>query len=261
MDILTHTVTGMAFAGCVALTGGKKIKEKAAIVLAGAFGGMLPDIDAISMWSRFDSTFGKWFGLADPGKVIYSAKYWYSHHGFMHSLFAAGLFTGILFLFLWGSPVVRKRQFTPVKPVYGWVSLAFWGGFVFHLLEDMITPASAWGGVRFFYPSSVYTGGTGQIWWWNNYDIFLIVCLVFFLTLLLLVLKPFFRKRVVVWGWILFLIGFIVITYQVKTRNFDFNRAAYGVSEDKSKEIQKQILPASVYHSMEKLDRWLILHF
>jgi len=53
--------------------------------------------------------------------------------------------------------------------------IGFFLGFLVHLIEDIPTPASTWGGVNFFYPSKLYIRGIGVIWWWSNYDIFLIV--------------------------------------------------------------------------------------
>jgi hypothetical protein len=52
-------------------------------------GGALPDFDAISLWSGFDKTFGKLFNLSNSGEVIYFSKFWYSHHGFLHSILAS----------------------------------------------------------------------------------------------------------------------------------------------------------------------------
>jgi len=101
MDIVTHTVTGALVGSCLAGSAGKGWKEKTGIIIAGTLGGMLPDVDAVSMWSRFDRTLGSWFGLEQPGRVIYSGKWWYSHHGFMHSLLAACLFSLLLGICLW----------------------------------------------------------------------------------------------------------------------------------------------------------------
>ncbi|GHS99442.1 hypothetical protein FACS189421_09900 [Bacteroidia bacterium] len=86
MDILTHICSGIAGATVIAAFVYKHPVKRLKVLAAGAIGGAFPDIDTISMWSRFDSTFGRLLGLSHTGKVIYGEKYWYSHHAFFHSI-------------------------------------------------------------------------------------------------------------------------------------------------------------------------------
>ncbi|MDH6304872.1 inner membrane protein [Parabacteroides sp. PF5-5] len=245
MDVFTHTLSGVAVGGCLSLYAGSW-KEKGATLCLSALGSALPDIDAISLWSGFDATIGRIFNLAHPGKDIYSAKLWYSHHGFMHSLLAALAIAFILGL------IFRKKWLLP---------LGFFFGFVIHLLEDMITPAGSWGGVRLFFPSETYIGGTGNIWWWNNYDIFLVISFVSLIILALQLFLRFDRKNVRRIGTITFFIGFLIVTLLVETRTYNFNGKPYQTCEDKSKEIQQKRLPRSLYRAMESLDKALPFYF
>ena len=138
----------------------------------------MPDIDAISLWSGFDSTFGYLFGLDASGREIYSGKFWFSHHNFFHSIAAGLMFSGLIFLLLHyianRKSKIMKTMKENLAPNFLYI-ITFFSGFIVHLLEDMPTPASAWGGVNLFWPFDGFVGGFGCIWWWNNYDIFLII--------------------------------------------------------------------------------------
>lgn len=255
MDILTHTLSGFAVGTVLASYSSGSWRAKSSILLFSGLGGALPDIDAISMWSKFDAAFGRLFGLTSSGKVIYSAKYWYSHHGFMHSLSAAiGIAVCIGFLcWLFSS----KSKLSSLKDAFytrRLLLLGFIFGFVIHLLEDMITPAGPWGGVRLFFPSEVYIGGTGDIWWWNNYNLFLIVAAVLFVNIGLLLFSMFKKNKLWKYTTSVFLIGYICFMWQVKQINYTFNRMEYSECERKSKEIQKEILGDKLYWRMETFD-------
>lgn len=262
MDILTHTLSGFAIGTVMAGRSTGTWRTKTSIILFSGLGGALPDIDAISMWSKFDMTFGQLFGLAHSGKAIYSAKFWYSHHGFMHSLLAAVLGALILGLLFWlFSKRERHSSLLKVFRDHKLLLIGFMSGFVLHLLQDMITPASSWGGVRLFFPHEIYIGGTGAIWWWNNYNLFLVVVGVLIINLCLL---PIFRKdkvRLRKFTAGVFLIGCLCFVWQVVRIGSDFNGKPYADCELRSKEIQKEILGVSLFRKMEKLDNALIIYF
>lgn len=88
MDIISHTLTGVAVGTVLTTISNANWKQKGLVILAGALGGGLPDFDAISLWSKFDSTIGLAFDLKHSGKEIYFGKFWYSHHGAFHSILA-----------------------------------------------------------------------------------------------------------------------------------------------------------------------------
>lgn len=245
----------MAAGSCFALYARNR-KEKAGIVLLSGLGGALPDIDAISLWSRFDPTVGRWFALSQPGKVIYSETYWYSHHGFMHSLVAALVFACIIGVIMF---LLAKKK--PDGKYNKLLLGGFTAGFIMHLLGDMVTPAGSWGGIRLFFPSSVYVGGTGNVWWWNNYDVFLITTGVLFVNLILLALSSSTKDSLRKAGLFVFIIGFVAATVQIKTRPFDFNRKSFEACEERSKTIQQDILGTKLYGMMARFDRWLIIYF
>lgn len=267
MDIISHTLSGVAI-GTVVLSFSKKgYKEKLGIISISGFGAALPDLEVISLWSRFDSIFGRLFNLDHTGKEIYFSKFWYSHHAFLHSILAA-----IIIAFLIGS--LSYLIFSKPKSFSGLISylvrqklvlIGFIFGFIIHLIEDMPAPSSVWGGVNLFWPSHGYVGGTGDTWWWNNYDIFLLVVIVIFLNLFIGLLKPLKRLNPKKLTSIIFIFGFIISLIQIKTRDFDFNYIGhtprYDEYELKSKELQKQILGPGIYSLMEKLDNKIPLNF
>lgn len=261
MDILTHTVSGAAVGAAIAIFAKGGVKTKTAILFGGLIGGFLPDTDAISLWSGFDATFGKFFSLNMSGKEIYSAKLWYSHHGFMHSIAAGALFSLVIYFFIF-----LGRKFWNFSKSLFLAPLSFFIGFMVHLLEDTVTPGSTWGGVRLFYPADKYVGGFGNIWWWNNYDIFLIVSIVFVLNIIFLILGRYIKSIFIKILPIIFcVIGGILVCIQINSRDFDFSYSGhtkkYNEYEAKSKEIQKDILGDRFYSVMQKLDSKLKFYF
>jgi inner membrane protein len=163
MDILTHILSGVAVGSLASSFSKSGWIDKLKIIAVSAFAAALPDFDAISLWSGFDSSFGKLFSLPASGREIYSGKYWYSHHAFLHSIPAVILFAGVLgFVFyLFESKIMRGKDRKLLGSIRKnrIVLIAFVLGFLVHLLEDMPTPASTWGGVNLFWPNSSYIGG------------------------------------------------------------------------------------------------------
>ncbi len=259
MDILTHTASGLAIGTVIASVAPKGLWTRAKLIFVSGFGAALPDIDAISLWSKFDPTIGSFLGLEHSGRVIYSEKFWYSHHAFMHSATAALLIVlgGVLL-----SSLFRKTR--PSKIAL--LSYAgFFLGFLIHLWEDMPTPAGNWGGVNLFFPSETYVGGWGKIWWWNNYDLFLIALAVFLLNVIFLLCSSIAKTKIFKPVLGAFFIGFCLLAYQVNSREFDFNysrkSSKYQAFEQKSKEIQQSILGQKIYSWMESFDNQLSLYF
>lgn len=269
MDIITHTFTGIAVGTVVASFVKKGFGQGCAIVACSALGAAMPDLDALSLWSKFDPTLGSLLGLKHTGKEIYFSKFWYSHHGFLHSLCAAFLLSiwvgFLLFLFrdrkngaFWSS---MSGSFSKNKLLL----IGFALGFSLHLLEDMPTPASTWGGVNLFWPSKAYIGGTGDIWWWNNYDLFLIVCLVILANLVVLAISRWTKLNAVKVTSIIFALGAMLMVFQIKTRPCDFayegHTIKYVYYELRSKQIQKDILGKRLFHYMERFDRMVKVNF
>ena len=266
MDILTHTLTGAA-AGTVAasfLRGGAG--RQTSIVLLSALGGALPDVDALSLWSGFDATIGRWLNLQHSGHSIYFSTFWYSHHGFMHSLAAAlllivaGWAVASVFSSMRGaSPALAGKLKHKILPASG-----FAGGYILAILEDMPTPSGVWGGVRFWWPSGTYIGGTGDIWWWNNYDLFLIVAAVVILNiLLLLILRTSPLKRLM--PALVMLVGLGLFLYQIHGRDMDFNYHEYRPNpaqlEQQSLQLQQELLGPRLYGIMHRFDEKLPVAF
>lgn len=263
MDILTHTLSGVAVATCAAAFV-PKVRTKASLLLVGAVAGAFPDLDAISLWSRFDGTIGKLFGLGAKGSSIYGAKFWYSHHAFFHSLLGSLLFGSLLILLLF---VLNKSKTTLVDFIRS--KYLFFVTFVFaywaHLLGDLPTPASVWGGIGFFWPSTDYIGGTGKIWWWNNYDIFLLIVCCILVNLSLLSAGRFLKNKVRKLISASFVLFFMLIIFQINTRHYNYayaeDSSKYGEMELNSKKEQERILGKRIYNMMDAFDRKMKFHF
>ena len=265
MDILTHTLSGIAVATVVIPFTEKKVVKSLKILGFGALGGALPDIDAISMWSRFDITFGRLFRLSHTGREIYGEKFWYSHHAFFHSIAAALLIAALLMLAGYIFTRVRKNAKISLagyckRNVFLYVAFNY--AYLFHLFGDMPTPSSVWNGVNMFFPSYAYVGGSGKIWWWNNYDIFILImlCIVVNFTVILLC-KKYARKITLC----IAIVTFVSIIFQINTRQYNYaykgNTAKYAEMEQQSKEEQERILGKRIYKYMKVLDSRLPIHF
>ena len=270
MDILTHIATGVAIGTTIIVcTKGNKLK-KASIIFAGALGGALPDIDAISLWSKFDSTLGKFFELQHSGSEIYSAKYWYSHHGFMHSILASLLMAFILMLAVyfitWGFRHISLSLFFVSIKKNSAILSSFLGGYITHLLCDMPTPSGSWGGINLFFPLNTYSGGWGKIWWWNNYDIFLIINVVILINLIILTIRHIAKFKLNLLSLFVSAFAIVLIVVQLNTRGFNFNYTIstsnnYQKCESKSKEIQNKILGDKLYDKMKRFDNSVPIYF
>ena len=247
MDILSHTLSGVAaVSACLPFTD-FGFKKKLGALGVGALAGAFPDLDAISLWS----------GFGQKGADIYTGKLWYSHHGFNHSIFAGLLLVFVILFF-------RTSRFSDFCKNEKVLSLGLIIGFCAHLLEDMPTPTAYWGGVRLFFPSEVYVGGFGKIWWWNNYDIFLLIFLItiFNLVLTKAIQSQFYQKvSVIIVSSVL--IGLIM--FQMNGRQVDYNYKGYSNNylelERQSKEEQKRILGDKLYRFMVMIDNKIPLHF
>ncbi len=260
MDIISHTLTGIAVGTVVASLSKASLKKKLGIVLIGGLGGALPDIDAFSYWSKFDTTIGDFLNLEHTGRQIYGGKFWYSHHAALHSVLAPLLIVVFYALIQF----VKNKNFNfLVSKKYGLG--AFFFGFLFHLFEDMPTPASVWGGVNLFFPSSQYIGGYGKIWWWNNYDLVLIIFSVIVLNSFVNLIKLIPNQFKITCCLLFFSLGIGAYLYQINTRPVDFSYSGrttkYQEFELQSKQIQKEILGENLFDIMVYIDSKIPLNF
>lgn len=267
MDILIHT-----FSGAAASTGfmpfmKKKNKKTIGLLISGMVGGAFPDLDAISLWSNFDNTFGRLFHLSHEGRDIYFAKYWYSHHGFLHSaagLFISGLIISIFFLSIYAW---RKKKIPSKKTILTNLILfcVFLISGLVHLFEDMVTPAGVWGGVRFLWPSKTYYGGLGLVWWWNNYDIFLIIIGIIFINLSTIFLRFTTTKISRFIPLLILIIGSLFCLNQMASRRYDYNyygfTTRFNEMENMSLIEQQEILSTPAYTFLYQFDQRIPFNF
>ncbi len=261
VDLLTHIFSGAA-ASTIIAAGAARPARRLGVVAAGAFGGAVPDADAVSLWSGFDATLGHLFSLGHTGREIYGGHLWYSHHGFFHSAAGAALMA-VAFGLVSYLAVCNRHTLVEWFRMNLLVAAAFVVGYLAHLAGDLPTPAASWGGIRLMWPSHAYVGGTGAVWWWNNYDVFLLAASCAILcTLLLFIPNPIARRRMV---GIVTTIALIAVVIQVGTRrcNYAYRGSApdYAAMEQLSKEEQRRILGPELYRRMERLDGMIPINF
>ena len=267
MDILIHTLSGTTTAAFISTFSKSSSRvTKLLWVLLGGFAGALPDIDAISLWSKFDGTIGKWLHLSHSGAEIYFGKFWYSHHGFFHSIVAAILLS---FVFICIRKIFSKKinwkQYIQLKQTQ-FVFAIFFFSYISHLIGDLPTPGAVWGGVRLFFPFEIYVGGYGTTWWWNNYDVFL--CLAnasIFFVLIILLENKFYKNDYIKFSIALYILSVSYCIYSVTHRSISYayegNTSRYEYYERISKQDQFNKLGPWAYFKMFKLDKKLPLYF
>jgi inner membrane protein len=268
MDIITHTLSGIAVATGVVGLSGKPWNKKILVICCGAVGALLPDMDAVTRWPGFDATIGRWLDLPQSGRAIYFANFWYSHHNFCHSLAA-----GVLFTLLLGIVVHRVQKLSVGKrgrPTFlksSWIYLSvFFLGFCMHLLGDIPTPDSTWKGIKLFWPLATPVGGSGHIWWWNNYDIFILLLAGCGINSIIIFLNSRFKHRILSFMPILLCIFvFGVAVFQITHRPIRFagpgSASTHAEKERQSLAIQKEILGKALYHYMVAMDRHVPIPF
>lgn len=268
MDILIHTFSGIAVASTIAHLVPAEEKRSLSIIGIGALGGALPDFDAISLWSKFDDTIGTWLQLADNGRNIYFNTFPYSHHGAMHSLVFPLLLVTLVWLFSALVSRVRGRSVSTLSSKWKrnkWHIITFVAAYFLHVLEDLPTPGSVWGGVNLWWPTDTWVGGYGYIWWWNNYDLFLIICGIIALNVMLLVIRKMSKRSLSKMALVVFFAGISLGVKQIATRGYDFDYEGfstdYSTMEQKSKDVQREILGETVYFWMEEFDNHVPLNF
>jgi len=269
MDILTHTLSGVAAGTAVAACSGKRGNSGSpAVVLMGGLGGFFPDLDAISLWKGFDRFFGAVHGLNVSGREIYFGKWTFSHHGAMHSVAAGAVlaalifFAGVILRYIFVRVKGEGSLFRPVIPSV----LAFFFGYIMHLLGDLPTPGYVWGGIRLWWPADLYVGGTDQIWWWNNYDIFIAVCSAVVINLSILFLcrrrrHLYFRFIPAVVVALMIVVSAVMINNRENIYKYKSFRKEFAGFEADSREEQKRILGSRLYKVMAGFDEMLPFNF
>lgn len=268
MDILTHTLSGMAAASAIATFSSRSLKDKFLMIGCGAAGAMLPDMDAVTRWPDFDAVIGKALSLSETGRSIYYGQHWYSHHNFMHSLAAAAIFT--LAFALTGYLYCRRRFMCRSASALilstSVFLLSFFFGYLMHLLGDLPTPDAVWNGIKLFWPLTTPVGGFGHIWWWNNYDIFLIFLVGSTLNIVLIVMNRFLKRRLLRHiPTLIFLCMIFAAMFQITHRNASFagaaNPAGHAEKEHQSLVVQRDILGEQLYGLMNSLDQKIPIPF
>ncbi|MFH1469440.1 MAG: metal-dependent hydrolase [Pseudomonadota bacterium] len=265
MDILTHVVAGALGGAAVGLgLRGGRARVLSALVF-GAVGGALPDLDAITRYPGFDGGLGHLLHLA-PGREIYAGALWYSHHHFTHSLVAAGGATALSAGLLGLDRVGRGPGMEGERDAAIWaLPLCLLAGFLLHLVGDLPTPASVWGGIQLFWPSARMVGGWGWTWWFHNYDVFLVQCAGLG-GVLLASLVP--RHRPILARLLpmsVLALALAASTALLASREHDYayrgHAPDYQALEDASLEQQRRSLPASWYAAMRALSEYLPVPF
>lgn len=264
MDILINVFIGLGIGTALAAWNRSRPAQQVKLMLMGAFGALLPSLDEITLLPYFDSTIGKWFGLQESGVEIFMGKHWYSHQSFMHSIFADVLFS-ILILLSMGiiyRYVIHGAR--TLKCSLGYTSIyafTFSISYLIHLLGDLTAPAGPWGGVRLFFPMETYIGGWGMTWWWNNYDLTLVLLVVVVANLILIAWIPPLKKGMRYLPAFICGVAFLLISWQLSSRGYNFNREGYDCRERASHHIQEDILGKRIHRVMVKIDNNLPFYY
>lgn len=264
MDTLIHILLGLATATVIGSQVACRPAQKWKILLLGIIGGVFPDIDAISLWTGFDSSIGQWFPLSHTGREIYHGHLWYSHRGFMHSLLGLLLWSTILTYLLsaFYTYILKGARHIRGAISYLWPYFAaFAAAYGMHLVADLFTPAGTWGGIRLFFPFEVYVGGWGMVWWWNNYDIFtlLLVCVAVNSAAHLFMRSGSRNLRLstlAVWIGCMGFMGF-----QIHARGIDFNTDDFVARDYKALTFQAHHLPKPWFETLWKMDEAIPWYF
>ena len=238
--------------------------QRIKIVLAGALGGVLPEIDALSLRSGFDRTIGQWLGLKHSGVDIYFGSEWYSHQAFFHSLLGLALVTGTLWWlasFFYTYMMRHARDLGQAAHYLAPYFIALGSGYLLHLMLDLFTPAGPWGGIQLFFPLDRYVGGWGMIWWWNNYDIFLLLMMALVINVVSMISFSVLNRAARLIPSVIAICALLSIAYQVNTRDFNFNQKGYVGREQASHRIQQHTLNPQVYEWMTWVDEQLPVYF
>jgi inner membrane protein len=266
MDILIHTLSGTTTAAFMSTMSSFSKKGKFALILLGAFAGAFPDIDAISLWSKFDQTIGSLLHLSHKGNEIYFGKFWYSHHGFFHSILAAAIFS-LLIVSLYKLVFKKVNWEIYLRSNEWWFILGIsFFSYLSHLIGDLPTPGAVWGGIRLFFPFEIYVGGYGTTWWWNNYDVFLtLFTTTCALCLFILLEDTFIKSDLIKASSFMYIMGVSLSIYYVTHHSISFayagNTSRYAYYERISYADQSGRLGKTIFQFMFKVDKRLPFYF
>ncbi len=255
MEILTHAIVGCA-TGATAACGAERPSRRAAILIAGFVGGVMPDIDALSLAPGFDNTVGAFFNLAYSGREIFFGTFPYSHRMALHSLTVPLIIASLIISSIW---IIRRRN--PGSPAL-LAAGAFITAYSLHLLCDMVTPAGLWGGIGLFWPDTIRYGGWGLRWWWNNFDITIIGCVITACaTLLSFITAISLRLRGII-ALSIFITGIITGAALINHGTIDFNnrRMTYAEKTKKSFLIQRRIIGDRLLNIMSAAGKLTEVH-
>ncbi|HNX57708.1 MAG TPA: metal-dependent hydrolase [Spirochaetota bacterium] len=241
MEILVHAITGCA-AGSTAACGTVGFPRKIAVIAAGLIGGVMPDIDALSLAPGFDSAIGALLHLTHSGKEIFFGSFPYSHRMAMHSLTVpfAVIITGFVIM-----KIIRHMKEEHRSSEFAYRAAAAFGcAYTLHLFCDMVTPAGIWGGIRLLYPADLAFGGWGLRWWWNNYDITLAGFIVASVTSGLSFITAIPARIRNTAAVMILSVGIITCGFNITrgTLNYNDGRIAYCTKQNLSLTSQKKML-------------------
>jgi inner membrane protein len=248
MEIIVHAAAGLAV-GTTAACAARNRKIGFFSLIAGFAGGVIPDIDALSLARPFDATIGAFLGLTHTGREIFFGTHPWSHRMALHSLTIPILFALLLFL-----RHIRKGPKSSVRRILPVVA-PFFLGYCFHLLADMVTPGGPWRGIGLFWPLPERFGGWGLRWWFHNYDIFL-VSLGCAISGMLAWFIP--KHTIRAAAGIFFLsVALIVAINQAAGHSGVFNdsRKTYVQKRAEQDTLQRNALPAPLFRLSEMIEK------
>lgn len=252
MEILAHAITGCA-AGSTAACGTAGFTRKIGVIMAGLIGGVIPDIDALSLAPGFDSTIGALLNLTRSGRDIFFGSFPYSHRMAMHSLSVP--FTVVITGFL-AMKIIKLMKADIRSSGFAYrAAAAFICAYTLHLFCDMVTPAGVWGGIRLFYPVDLTFGGWGLRWWWNNYDIIFagLMITAFTSAISFIHLIPGKVRDIAAASILIAGIGICALNITRGGINYNNSRTDYRTKQSLSLSSQKKMLGKGLYDIIYKI--------
>ncbi|MCI4666865.1 MAG: metal-dependent hydrolase [Bacteroidia bacterium] len=261
---MINILLGLGIGTAMAAWNRSRPAQQVKLMAIGALGACFASLDEITLWSRFDDTLGTWLGLEESGVEIFMGTHWYSHQAFMHSILANVLFSTLLLLGM-GLVYYKILKGAPsLSSAINYVSvyaLTFGLSYFVHLLGDLAAPSGPWHGIQLFFPMEVHVGGWGMTWWWNNYDLSLVLGVVLILNLALIKWIPPLKKGMRYLPACVCGFALLLISWQLSTRGYDFNKEGYATREKASHHIQEEILGHKIHTMMAKFDEKMPFYY
>jgi hypothetical protein len=235
MHLISHLGSSIVLATTIALflNENNRYKNKYNIITLVGVGGILPDIDAISV--LFDHS-------------IFYSNAWYSHHGAMHSVF--GIIPLAMTLSILSLYFKVNAGLTHIHKILAFNFAMIYLGCIIHQMEDLPSPEGPWGGLLLFWPiSNERFGGWSHFWWQNEYlETLFFVAAVYSLLLYHVYTKYFQIKKIAFYALLAGNVGAIYLGSKFTLTSRYYDHPHWII-------YQKKLLGDSIYSAINSFNR------